>query len=373
MTVHRLMVVAVALLFACAPVVAGCDSADTVVTTETVQLYPVSIDGRWGFIDNTGTIKIEPLPDIEGVGYSGFSEGLARVRATENHHTKWGYIDTSGAAVIEPQFDGAGDFSEGLAAVGMSLYESGEDWLHGYIDTSGTLVIPLQYERVGSFHDGLALIYKGGQQFFIDKTGATVLGPYDFAYGFSEGLAYVDEGERRGFIDTNGEWVAELGSAMRDLWASGSYVPATGFSEGLMVLQATSEMSANKGYVDKTGAWVIQPQFIGARDFSEGLAAAAVGESDALKWGYVDKTGAWVIQPQFDHAYDFSEGQAAVQVAGDGSIKAGYIDKTGTVVIPVQYEWAGDFSGGIAQVTTADSFGSPSYIDKTGQVIWHEE
>ena len=30
---------------------------------------------------------------------------------------KWGYIDKAGTMVIEPQFDRAGSFSEGLAAV----------------------------------------------------------------------------------------------------------------------------------------------------------------------------------------------------------------------------------------------------------------
>ncbi len=53
-----IMLVGLTLLLAL--VVAGCDSSDATVTTDTSELYPVSVDGKWGFIDNTGTIKVEP-------------------------------------------------------------------------------------------------------------------------------------------------------------------------------------------------------------------------------------------------------------------------------------------------------------------------
>ena len=49
--------------------------------------------------------------------------------------------------------------------------------------------------------------------------------------------------------------------------------------------------------------------------------------------------------------------------------KCGYIDKTGAVVIPLEYQIDGwSFSGGVARV--GGGFAPPSYIDKTGKVIW---
>ena len=86
----------------------------TVVTTGTVQLYPVVVDHKWGFIDNSGTIKIEPQFDLSNFRFPGFSEGLAAVAVGE----KWGYIDKTGAWVIQPQFDYALNFSEGLRGGG---------------------------------------------------------------------------------------------------------------------------------------------------------------------------------------------------------------------------------------------------------------
>jgi hypothetical protein len=60
MTVRRpIVILATALLCGCVFVAAGCGSTDTAattVTTETVHLYPVMVDGKWGFIDKTGKV-----------------------------------------------------------------------------------------------------------------------------------------------------------------------------------------------------------------------------------------------------------------------------------------------------------------------------
>uniref|UniRef100_A0A7C4CB44 WG repeat-containing protein n=1 Tax=candidate division WOR-3 bacterium TaxID=2052148 RepID=A0A7C4CB44_UNCW3 len=49
---------------------------------------------------------------------------------------KWGYIDKSGSLVVNPQFDWAADFSEGLARVGIGVWPL----KYGYIDKNGKFV-----------------------------------------------------------------------------------------------------------------------------------------------------------------------------------------------------------------------------------------
>ncbi len=93
--------------------------------------------------------------------------------------------------------------------------------------------------------------------------------------------------------------------------------------------------AARWGYIDKTGAFVIEPQFDGADPFSEGLAVVAVCARRCRRYGYIDKTGTVVIKPQFEWAAEFSEGLAAV---GTNSGLFGYIDKTGAFVIPMERE-----------------------------------
>jgi hypothetical protein len=276
------------------------------VTAENSGLYPVCVDAKWGYIDNTGAIKIAPRFDAA----ADFSEGLALVGVgiTEDNIGKWGYIDTSGTVVIEPRFDLAGDFSEGLAAVGIGLQESGLIGPNGYIDTSGAVVIPLQYEEASSFSEGLGLVRDAdGSRYFIDTTGATVLGPYDEARPFSEGLAGVEVGGKRGFIAKNGDWVAVAELATGEAGAGVNVF--SGFSEGLAAVE-TSAVPPLIGYVDTTGAWVIEPRFRYAGRFSGGLPASVMVGASPRKYGYIDTTGAWIIQPQFDGASEFSEGLA---------------------------------------------------------------
>src|SRR4051812_14853451 len=96
-----------------------------------VRLRPVQQNGKWGYIDVSGKIVIEP----RFAWAEEFSEGLA---AFENEDGKHGYIDETGKVVIEPVFDNWTEFSEGLAAVSVNF-----EW--GYIDKTGKWVIQPQF------------------------------------------------------------------------------------------------------------------------------------------------------------------------------------------------------------------------------------
>ncbi|MCL4465053.1 MAG: WG repeat-containing protein, partial [Chloroflexi bacterium] len=84
-------------------------------------LAPVQIDGKWGFIDASGTMVIKPNFEQHQsfsleqylLGDAGFHEGLAPVAL----NGKVGYIDKAGKFVIEPQFASGQGFSEGFAYV----------------------------------------------------------------------------------------------------------------------------------------------------------------------------------------------------------------------------------------------------------------
>lgn len=56
--------------------------------------FPVQVDGKYGFIDRTGKIVIEPT--FESVGI--FAEGLADAKSGG----KWGLIDRTGKLIWEP-------------------------------------------------------------------------------------------------------------------------------------------------------------------------------------------------------------------------------------------------------------------------------
>ena len=82
-----------------------------------------------------------------------------------------GFIDAAGSYAIPPRFDGAGDFSEGMASV-LMIRPGGNGF--GYIDKSGAIVIEPRYSEAGDFHGGLAKVRRGDSYAYVTRTGAVV-------------------------------------------------------------------------------------------------------------------------------------------------------------------------------------------------------
>lgn len=126
------------------------------------------------------------------------------------------------------------------------------------------------------------------------------------------------------------------------------------------------------GFIDKTGSWVINPQFQDVLSFSEdGLCAVQMPDSGSEdgKWGFIDTKGTYVISPNYADAGGFGKnGLAAVQEwKSDGSGKWGYINKKGEQVIPYQFDEAWIFRGGDqAIVALGEKYG---LIDSKGTYL----
>ena len=114
-----------------------------------------------------------------------FSDGMASVLLND----KWGFIDTTGNIVIQPQYDVCSDFSEGLAPVYLDVEETGYMFsshsTQGFIDKTGTTVIPFQpHVSYSGFKNGLAkgrrFIYKNKKYtgkyelFYMNKNGEKI-------------------------------------------------------------------------------------------------------------------------------------------------------------------------------------------------------
>src|SRR5258706_200389 len=160
------------LILAAALMLAGCDqqaqkaSSDAIPDAGSAKSGGVAVITEWKTTDQTGRIVIPPQFDEAG----SFSDGLAAVRIG----ARFGYIDKQGKIVIKPQFSSAGAFSDGLAVVGID-----DKW--GYIDKQGKFVIKPQFSSAGSFSDGLAAVRTGdfltGKSGFIDSRGNFVIKP----------------------------------------------------------------------------------------------------------------------------------------------------------------------------------------------------
>ena len=68
---------------------------------ELVGLFPVYVNGKYGYIDRTGKIVVNPQFDYA----RDFSDGMAVVGIGDYLSQKYGFIDKTGKIGVNPQFD----------------------------------------------------------------------------------------------------------------------------------------------------------------------------------------------------------------------------------------------------------------------------
>lgn len=311
---------------------------------------PVCADGKWGYVDRTGALAI--LPTYEDAG--NFSDDRAWVKT----HAGYACIDMFGQPVSSEVYEDANEFSEGYAAVKRK-----EGW--GYVDTNGTVVVKPAYSSANEFHEGLAAVRgrvlngEGSMlQGYIDTNGTMVIAPaFLMAGNFCQGRAVVVPADANadslnmGVIDRSGAYVVPPEwPFIRD------------FSEGLAGF--VNKGSANPldgpfGFMGLDGAMVISPTFSDVGQFQEGVAYARLGD----KVGFIDKAGRVVIAPRFDGATTFSEGLGGVVVSN----RCGSIDHSGAEVIAPRFDFIMPFQGNVAAVVVGDKLG---YINPSGAYVW---
>ncbi|MCM1035022.1 MAG: WG repeat-containing protein [Paludibacter sp.] len=147
--------------------------------------------GKWGFVDASGRVKIQPVYDQVG----GFLDGLACVAL----NSKWGAIDKRGQYVISAVYDL-------LSSVGENRILFKENGKYGLLDTKGNVKVQPVYTMIGHFYDnGLAPVSDGTGIGYINTKGDLVIPmSYKSAMYFSEGYAFVVSGDKWMLIDTKG-------------------------------------------------------------------------------------------------------------------------------------------------------------------------
>ena len=201
-----------------------------------------------------------------------------------------------------------------------------------------------------NFSEGLACVanYKG-QMWFIDHAGNTVIEMKDVE-GYntvgrpvvdnyylpltngieSLGFYYFDHGlvrVRRQSYDSGQNNVHHMLRPEYDddelIYADGSkFTLAEGYdvisySDGLILLK-TGGGDSKYGFMDYTGAWIVQPELEDAKPFVEGLAPVKSGG----KWGVVDTGGRTVIPYEYDSIQTTSSGLIVCHYEGGWTVFA---------------------------------------------------
>jgi hypothetical protein len=358
------------------------------------KIWPVRVGKKWGFVSEE-TENVSVAPRYDKVAF--FNEGLCFAQSGP----KWGVVGKNGVWQIGPRYTFENyltiqpHFSEGVAAVSISQTEVNKnnydaEW--GFIDRRGRWLQKPQFARAEPFSEGMAEVIRyvnfepqsgwvkneNGKFTFVAAPKSEGMAFYE---PFLDGLAAVETSINRkravGFVDKSGKWAIEpkfmaiLGYNFQDL--------SLGFRDGLaLVVKGTTKEDVGIGWIDKSGKWAIEPKFKGGgAAFADGLAPVAILENEKQIGGFIDKAGNWVIEPQFEKMGVFSDGLAPVQRPNK---KWEFVDKAGKTVIEPRFDYislgekgvpsdmfALFFFDGLAFVKEEGRFG---YINKSGQYVW---
>jgi hypothetical protein len=89
------------------------------------------------------------------------------------------------------------------------------------------------------------------------------------------------------FISNTPQHTQSIAFIAHFVCAQGAKGPATTEPAPDTNVPAAVDVGGKWGYIDRTGKYVVNPQFDSADPFSEGLATVKLGS----KWGYVDESG----------------------------------------------------------------------------------
>jgi hypothetical protein len=229
----------------------------------------------------------------------------------------------------------------------------------GAINYQGVLTVPTEYKTLSEFYGHHAIGFTGKSYFIIKSNGEKIELEFEKIKGFkhfSEGLAPICLKKNWGFVDTLGQMVIE------------AKFKSVGYFNGGIAW--AKHLNGLVGYIDKTGAWVLEPNYATAMPYDEKSGLARVKSNrgwgyvnlekefsdlgitntfhnfyegltikhDNGKVGFVDHTGAWAIDPVFDAVHKFINGFARAEIDN----KWGIIDGEGKWFIEPKYKEIGE-------------------------------
>ena len=205
-----------------------------------------------------------------------FNEDMAAVRI----EGRYGYIDRSGTVVIAPRFAAAGPFENGRAEVRIGRAA-------GIINRSGRLVVPAQFDRILPFGLGAYLardLARGSTQFEPDLSGwnGTNLYPADaFGVWHPRKGWLTKKNLEISYFDTPGRgliWAAQPDESGEEIW-------------GLMRADGRWQVRPRFAHVQ----WIM-----GDRAVVYEVDRNAKDRTRRTRWGAVDKNGRVAVPLTFD-------------------------------------------------------------------------
>lgn len=342
--------------------------------TKTIWLK-TKVEGKAGLIDATGQERLPARYDF----VSPVGEDRLFVR-----ESKGGWVlDSTGAPLFEVDAFVMRPYREGRAA----FLRSGS-W--GFLDGEGNVVVEPLYDDVAIGHqDGVVRVAdRKGRKFLVDREGEELLPDAKEAQSPRNGIvAFQAKNKKWGLYSARRrEVVLEPAHAMifghpaSDHWILKKSAKKWGAAdaEGAVAIEpklpwlgticedrgATRNAAGSVGFVDSTGAVVIEHQFESRTTqddmsrFADGRCAVQQGG----KLGFIDRAGEMVVEPRWVNAFFFGEGRGTVVDEAGWT----YVDEAGAPITEHRFQRAETFAGGIGVVSTAEGKGA---VRRDGEMV----
>jgi hypothetical protein len=166
---------------------------DVIFFEESEGMRRIKKDGKFGFVDTRGRLRIANRYDDAG----NFHEELAPVKLIG----KWGFVDLNDRIAINPNYDKVGEFTLGLAIVLRQQKE-------GLIDKNGKTILPIRYDRIIRNPAQTYLLEMSGVKNLFglaDQMGSVLIEPrFEFLNNLGNGFVMAGRDGKFGLLTREG-------------------------------------------------------------------------------------------------------------------------------------------------------------------------
>lgn len=274
----------------------------------------------------------------------GQGNGLYKFQADNG---KYGFIDKTGKIKIQPEYLNVSDFSEGLCYVSKEVIKKGYKWI--FIDTLGNIAFDIEDNFPETkFSEGFARISNFEKHWYINKKGVNEFAKtWKDGYGeFKNGVAYVSDKQFSNFypINTKGERIENKTYSTVEIYNSRK----NDSSEIKKIIEFKSDKfvpyQENElwGFKDNQNNTVIEPKFYKVDKFENGICAVKINKlefeivNDYFLDAIIDENGTILNKAEM-HCYMGFQGEL-IEYYGGPHFSGGvhYMNKNGQKIIPKQ-------------------------------------
>ncbi|MDX2360894.1 MAG: WG repeat-containing protein [Crocinitomicaceae bacterium] len=355
-------------------------------------MYAISVDDKWGYINEFGAIIVEP--SFDRAFSSTYNYAIVEMDSS------YELINSDGVDI------GKGyDFHAGSIRTNGWINAHNSNNLYGCIDSSGTVMIPLDFKVIGYFRDSYARAIKGDQIGVVSQDGIFYdLSGYDEVkplpkrdgcfevvkngrtglYSIVEGRIVIEPVERRRYLKVKDGRViisdTKKGGAVMDI-KSGKFIIPFGRYESISIgHDSVYTVVKNKlyGFVDFDGYSILDCSLThtyvsyltnGLADYND----MAETDYDGYFVGLLDISGS--IKLEADEYLNLDlltvvNGTNLYRVLKNG--KFGVINGNGELIVPIEFDDV-FVTNGLFTVRHGESYHNNwemGYYSFEGELIW---